>query len=536
VVHTAEFRQSATGERCLWTAQVLVSDVAGASQRTLERIGLLLQQGAYMAENPLRSGFMRLMDLTRDRVFPDVPSELLPRPLVLAVARDQEVIDDGSGGYAMRERAMIYRFGYEIDARLTDSQLAKVLPIVVDSVTAVLTLLESGLDCPPPDLENWLDDPSLALALEGSKAPPAIPEAPPVSPLLKSSGTPLGSSGKKGLGGGLPSTGLISGSTAAAVPEIDEDALGHNPYAIWPARSADLSARMSSADPGIRKAALDEAANAGDGEAMWLLGMAALDEGDPWGAAAMWFERSANAGFPAGIGRVAAKYFGEDMEICFALFASAALCGNGAALAMIVSMTEATAGAPDALPQGLAILDDPSWIASFIKFGQGTLDEPARLPLYRRSAELGWPGSLGTITWWALLNGHLQLGLDQGYELMPLVSVDPQGNDPAYWSYQLGNLRSNMAYLRLCQGEDASRLAQELPMWSGQLGQGLAPVELFLIPQIARARSGDVAAARAAIAAWTPQQIDGCRSVAADMAAGRGPIVSIAAEIQALLP
>ena len=313
------------------------------------------------------------------------------------------------------------------------------------------------------------------------------------------------------------------------------DEPGINPFAIWPARATELESRLKGDDPTARRFAAEQAAEEGDGDAMAVVGVLEQSAGDV-ARAEHWFRRASNAGSPTGMGFYAALQMGSGTADAIALFASAALCGNGRARAMLALAAEATVGMDDPLPQGLELLDHPGYLAGFIANFPRDLDEPSKLPILRRSAELGWAGSLGSITWWALMNGHLQLGIDQGVELMAAVSVNSAGHDAAHWAFQLGNTRSNMAFLRLCQGSDASQVAGELPMWAGHMGQGLAPTEVFLIPLLAQRRTGDLAGARDALARWPQADIDECRRVASEMASGVGPVTGIASEIMTLLP
>jgi len=537
VMHAAEFRRDERGERCLWSAQVFASDDVNHSDRTRERIGLLLQQAAFLAEYRFRSGILRLVDLPRYLAFPNVPPELWPRPVLHAVLGDQEVVEDGAGGFALRERALIYRFGYVIDASLTDVQLADVLPVVADGVTMVLGMLESGEGESGHLVEAWLGEPALTLALQSPAraiASPSSTTSP--SPAPSPSSTGLSKIGAGGLGSSSVHKGLGNASSDEPQTPIDEDAPGLNPYALWPERSSELEARLGSTDQRVREEAAREAAANGDGEAMILLAELAMVAGNA-AEDLSWTERSANSGHPHGIARLAGRYFESQKPGWLSLFASAAICGHGLSQAALVQIAVSARQDDQSVPAELGMLKDRRSIVSLISERPDGVAWPALLPLFRRQAELGWPGALGTVTWWALLEGRLQQGLEDGYELLPVVSqFEPEYGNPSYWANQLGNARSNILYLRLCLGEDASKLASEMPMWAGSLGDGITPTEVFLFPQIARARSGDLAGARATIAEWTAADLAEARRVASEMAQGRGPITGVASEIQRLIP
>ena len=170
VVHLAEFWRTADGrEICLWSTHAYASqEVIPVSDRFRvdSLVGTLLQQAAYAAENPMRSGrFTQLLDLPRSLVFENVPETLIPQPRVLVAFDDSMPLAQGSGNN-MATVPQSYSFGYEITDSLNDEQLLTCLKVCVDAVTAVASLLESGRDrslngpdgTPLPTTETFVDE------------------------------------------------------------------------------------------------------------------------------------------------------------------------------------------------------------------------------------------------------------------------------------------------------------------------------------------------------------------------------------------
>ena len=185
VVHTREFWRTVTGaEFCLWSSQVLVAVAPLADvdrQRIDPLVGTLLQQAAYAAENPLRTGeITQLLDVGRSLAFSDVPEELIPRPRVIVESNGSVFMTQPDGEMGQKPVSVAYGFGYEVSGSLTDDQLLAALRVCVDAVTDVASLLESGRDHSPrasddlalPTTEEFVDPAGrVTVALERSTSP-----------------------------------------------------------------------------------------------------------------------------------------------------------------------------------------------------------------------------------------------------------------------------------------------------------------------------------------------------------------------------
>jgi len=467
---------------------------------------------AYMAES--EGG----QHVTRETQWLDVPHALRPRPLVTkrvgesvptfpVAAEPGEDFDVGDCFCGS-----VITFGYLIDSELTDSQLDKAVISVFDTLTWTASTLRSAepLDGAGPLLselrigQRWMRVSRAEFGTEGLTRIHSLQPAPElrvVSRLQESDQLWDRVGTREGLdipGYTKESEGILLEGTEA----------------------------LSAGDLQRARVLFEKSAELGNGDALDMLGFLAEERGVPK-AASGFYKRSAAAGSAHGMGNYSTLAGSVDLDVAMPLLLAAALLGEPVHRANLAKRRELSS----AVLSDRDLLDSPDFLYGMSRDVSVEVGPAAAAALLDRAASLGQVSALGSLTWWALLAGRIELGLDrfERYGAMCFIRPPSQVAQPD-WDYELANTRSNYAFLRLAAGGDH---VESLTIW--REGAAFGHIESILAPAVLAARAGDQASADAVIASLNADLLAEARNVAAEMAAGSGWISTFGRDAMSLL-